>query len=62
MESLAVVIPFPVNRVRKPMTRKTQVFNAVLDEARSERATRRMLMACVFVAALLSVVIQVAAG
>ncbi|HEY3499087.1 MAG TPA: hypothetical protein VGK73_30560 [Polyangiaceae bacterium] len=44
------------------MTRKNQVFSAVLDEARSERATRRMLTACVLVAALLGVALQLVAG
>jgi hypothetical protein len=62
VESLAVVIPFPAHRVRKPMTRKNQVFSAVLDEAQGKRESTRLLMACVGVAALLGVALQLVVG
>jgi hypothetical protein len=62
VESLAVVIPFPLHRVRRRVTRKTEVFAALFDEARIERAQQRMLVACTGVVALLSVVLELVVG
>jgi hypothetical protein len=62
VESLAVVIPFPLHRVRRRITRKTEVFAALLDEARIEQAQQRMLLACTGVVALLSVVLELVIG
>jgi hypothetical protein len=60
--SLAVVIPFPLHRVRRRAATKTQVFAALLDAARIERAQKRLVLACATIAVLLSAALELAVG
>lgn len=61
MARLAVVIPFPMHRVRRAR-RVTDVFAPLRDAVELEKAESRMLWACTVATTLLSVVLQLSLG
>jgi hypothetical protein len=58
----AVVIRFPVERVRRAKRRGAQVFKALGDGARLEREANRLTSACALVTFAIAAVLQVAIG
>jgi hypothetical protein len=62
VQRLAIVIPFPLHRVRRRPPRKTQVFAALFDEVAREQAQMRMLLACATFVAFVSVVLELVVG
>jgi len=59
--ALAVVIPFPMHRVRRKRT-VTDVFAPLRDAAQLERAESRLIWASTFATTLLSVALQLSLG
>ena len=58
---LAIVIPFPIHRVRRARG-STDVFASLRDGAELERAAWRLIWFCTAVTTLLSVALQLAMG
>ena len=58
MAALAVVIPFPMHRVRR-RRRMTDVFAPLRDASELERAESRLWWTCMFATTLLSVALQI---
>ncbi len=61
MQALAVVIPFPMHRVRRAH-RAADVFAALRDQAELERAVARFVWSCTLATALMSLLLQLSLG
>ena len=58
----AIIIRFPIERVRRPAHDGERVFSALIDEAALDRQMAKLALRCTLVTALLGVAMQITLG